>query len=269
MKVVTICPAKINLFLSVGPLDRSKYHPINTIFQAISLSDRLIVQNGDQDQITCNWPGLPPENTLSKTLRYVKETVHLPPLDIRLEKNIPAESGLGGGSSDAAGLLRCLMEFAPHGLSMGLAHEIASAVGKDVPFFLVGGLAAARGYGEKLTPMADVQPRHLVIIKPEVGISSGQAYSRLDAMDRVLRPIPDDPWSNLCNDFEAVAPPICLEIKERLRQMGHQALLSGSGSAVFGVLDNPDAFPTEEFLHYGQVHLCQTLSRQESLSTTL
>src|SRR5256885_14356896 len=106
-----LCPAKINEFLSVGPRDERGYHPIRTIFQAISLFDELTITEAEEDSFACNID-LPERNTLTKALSLVKEFVDVPPLAITLKKEIPTGAGLGGGSSDAAGLLRRINEFA-------------------------------------------------------------------------------------------------------------------------------------------------------------
>ncbi|MBL8088199.1 MAG: 4-(cytidine 5'-diphospho)-2-C-methyl-D-erythritol kinase [Chthonomonas sp.] len=261
------CPAKVNTFLSVGQPDASGYHPIRSIFQAVGLYDTLTITSGvAQTEILCDWRGLPERNTLSKTLQLVRELVDVPPLRIELRKGIPVESGLGGGSSDAAGLLRALPQFVGE-LPWGHATMVAEAVGADVPFFLVGGRARAEGYGEKLTALENVPREWLVIVKPDVGVSSAQAYGQLDAKPREWRAFPVDD-RELYNDFERVAPCACLEIVDRMLGLGADgALLSGSGSAVFG------RFATEEearkvAMHMagaGNVFVAPTLSREESL----
>lgn len=269
VRLTVRCPAKVNLFLSVGPPDAIGYHPIRTIFQAISLSDTLVISEAvGPTRIDCDWPGLPAENTLTKALRLAAEFTDLPPLSIRLEKRVPAQSGLGGGSSNAAGLIRALGVLTDGRLGPREQHEIARAVGADVPFFLVGGRAKGEGYGERLTPLPDAAPQWLVIGRPEVGVDTPGAYRRLDEAPRPWRDFPVD--EELYNDFEQVAPPESLAIRDALLSSGASgALLCGSGSAVFGV------FPTEAETHEaisGLSHLpdirswpVRTLTRAESL----
>lgn len=273
MTITTVCPAKINLFLSVGPPDEIGYHPIHSVFHAVSLSDSLVVTDAETDVLECDWPGMPDVNTLTRTLSFIRELVPVPPLKIILTKRIPAESGLGGGSSNAAGLLRCIKRAFGSMVDDALLHEVARAVGADVPFFLVGGTARAEGYGERLTPLPDPETKEFVIVRPTVGVATGEAYARLDAMPRALRDYPENLWE-LSNDFEAVAPCECLEVSERLMMFGAQgALLSGSGSAVFGVFPDREsadsAADRARNEQLGDVYRCHSLTREESLWTTL
>jgi hypothetical protein len=112
MRLHVRCPAKVNLFLSVGPKDETGYHPLHTIFQAIGLCDDLyLTPTDDETTLDCNWPWLPEQNSVSKALSLVSEIATVPPLKIELVKHIPMQSGLGGGSSDAAGLLRGIQKL--------------------------------------------------------------------------------------------------------------------------------------------------------------
>jgi len=232
--MIVRCPAKINTFLAVGPKDRIGYHPLRTIFQAVSLSDELAIELAAKTEITCSWPELPENNTLTKALRLMGELIDIPPLRIHLEKQIPAQSGMGGGSSDAAGLIRGVQRLLNTELPWGQATSIAAAVGADVPFFLVGGRARGEGYGEKLTPLDDPEPYELVIARPNDHCPTPEAFQKLDARERLFRAFPEDA-KELFNDFEATAPCASLEWSERLLIHGAQgALLTGSGSAVFG-----------------------------------
>ena len=173
MKIRVPCPAKVNLFLAVGPPDPSEYHPIRTVFQAIGLYDYLEVETGgDRDSLTCSWDGLPPDNTVLKALRLYRELIPVPPLRMRLEKNIPALTGLGGGSSDAAGLLRALARLSSPAPRPEFVHDVAAAVGKDVPFFLVGGRARGEGYGERLAALPDRDRAWFLVVRPEADCST-------------------------------------------------------------------------------------------------
>lgn len=232
------CPAKINLFLSVGPKDARNYHPIRTIFQAIDLCDTLVIQHGvDRHSVVCDDPSVPFDNTVSKALRLLSEVISLPPLNVTIQKQIPAESGLGGGSSDAAGIIRAAQKIAGVSIPFGELKGVAEAVGMDVPFFLVGGRAQAEGYGERLAPLPDPDFVWLVLARPPVGCGTAQAYNRLDETER---PWQDFPKSDLLyNDFERVAPKESLKLIRQLLDCGaRDAALSGSGSAVFGRFDS-------------------------------
>jgi 4-diphosphocytidyl-2-C-methyl-D-erythritol kinase len=270
MTLTTLCPAKINRFLSVGPPDGKGWHPLRTVFQAISLSDRLEVDFGSPSPgLQCSWPDLPAGNTLTKTLSLAQEAIQLPPLAIRLTKAIPAQSGLGGGSSDAAGLIRVLARWMPEAFPSYFQKEIAMSVGADVPFFLVGGRAKGEGYGEILTSLPDHPRRWLVIAQPEKGRSTPEAFRDLDAAPREWADWPDDETA-LYNDFERVAGCGSLELIEILLSLGcTQAGLTGSGSAVFGLTNSQaDAESICSRLPEGLATFrttCHTLSRQESL----
>jgi 4-diphosphocytidyl-2-C-methyl-D-erythritol kinase len=266
MKRQILCPAKINTFLSVGPPDQKGWHPLRSIFQAISLCDVLTLHFGHKEPgIFCDWPDFPAENTLSKTLRLVSESAALPPMRIELEKNIPAQSGLGGGSSDAAGLLKLLHQLFPEALPDYFLQEVALSVGADVPFFLVGGRAKAEGYGEKLTPLDDLPSSWVLVVQPEETVSTPAAFMHLDSLDREWHGF--DAAEEGINHFELAAPSVCLEIKSELKAAGADfSLLTGSGSAVFGLFgqDENKAKEAEERFRnrFPFVWLGKTLPRE-------
>lgn len=236
MRVTVSCPGKINLFLAVGPKDAQGYHPLRTIFQAVDLCDTLVLDTDTSEtRLTCSWSDLPVSNTVTKALRLVSEIVSPPPLSIHLEKRIPTQSGLGGGSSDAAGFLRGLVALGLPIPSPALK-DVARAVGADVPFFLMGGRARAEGYGERLTPMEDPEDACWVTIAKPQGTAcpTAEAYRRLDDVPHEWRDFPAT--DELHNDFELVAPQECLDLIQELRALGADgAALTGSGSAVFGI----------------------------------
>jgi 4-diphosphocytidyl-2-C-methyl-D-erythritol kinase len=250
VRVSLVCPAKLNLFLAVGPLAASGWHPVRTVMQTISIADELVIERsgGVRHEVLSDWPDLPEENTLTKTLRLAAEYIEIPPLRIQLTKRIPAQSGLGGGSSDAGGLLRALNRFLMRPLAPAEMQDIACAVGADVPFFLHWGsrhqgTAKAEGFGEQVTGLPSLPPLPIVVAKPSAHGPTAEMYQRLDEQSYPFRPFPDllgaghgslsfEPY----NDFERVAPCECLELKERMQIAGaSQAALTGSGSAVYGV----------------------------------
>lgn len=269
MTLEVLCPAKVNMFLSAGPRDASGYHPIRTVFQAIGLYDVLrISAEGDAHRVTSDWDGMPTNNTVSKALRLLDELIPKTPLHVHVCKRIPAQSGLGGGSSDAAGLLRAISRFVQASLPETTLLDVAFAVGADVPFFLAGGLARAEGYGERLTPLPDMPARWVVIAKPEEGVSTASAYAALDASPEPWRAFPDSADA-IHNDFERVAPLGSCRLLEALRQSdGLGATLCGSGSAVFGIYDSPDAAEEAHRRVAPQAAfscVTHTLTREESL----
>lgn len=258
-----LAPAKVNLFLRVGPRRADGYHDIDTFFlpltePADSFALRLFDEPGDID-FTCSDPDLETEdNLVVRAYRsFERRTGFSPRLEVVLTKRIPHGAGLGGGSSDAATMLRFLNV---HAASLALAEAdlaaLALTLGADVPFFLLGRPARAMGVGERLVPDdPGLAGFHLVAVCPRhVRISTAWAYAALDA----ARTSPAKPGENfltsvfeenrrafcvtgqpLRNDFEPVvfaASPEVGRIKERLLACGAAAaLLSGSGSAVFGL----------------------------------
>ena len=232
--MVIQCPAKLNLFLSVGLKDRRGYHPIRSILQAISLYDELHIERADQLSFSCDDPTVPEDNTVVRAARLMMEVADFPPVAVRLIKRIPSEAGLGGGSSDAAGIIRAAKLLMSAVLPDYEKKAIAKSIGADVSFFLTGGRAIAEGYGEKLTPMPSPNPfEWYVIAQPVDRCSTKSAYDRLDETDYEWREFPSE--DILHNDFERVAPCSSLQLIERILVNGAKdAGLTGSGSAVFG-----------------------------------
>ena len=270
MELRVCCPAKVNLFLAVGPKDARDYHPLRTIFQAIDLCDTLLVRIGQgKHLVECSDPTVPANNTVTKALRLLGEVLPLPPLHVIIEKHIPAESGLGGGSSNAAGIIRAAQKLVGATLPIGELKGIAEAIGMDVPFFLVGGKASAEGYGERLSPLPDSSPSWMVVARPPVGCSTPVMYGRLYERERDWNPFPSGDL--LYHDFEAVAPTESVGLIQKLLQFGaNDAALTGSGSAVFGRFTTREAAQHAaeqiERLKEAQSWVCRTLSRADSLA---
>ena len=246
-------PAKVNLSLRIFAPDDTGYHPLDTLFCAIDLSDTIEIASGEKG-ITLDVAGPdvgPHERNLAyrAASEFFLATGLEPRVSIHLDKRIPAGAGLGGGSSDAAAVLRELNRM--HGGVLPEADELAIAarLGSDVPFFLCGAtLAHATGRGEQLRALPSLPRAPLIVIAPRVGIATVDAYRWLDEARAFSRP--DDvqwtqprDWSDVAqhavNDFEPVLfarYPELAEHKEALIGSGATvALLSGSGSALFGV----------------------------------
>lgn len=223
----------MNLFLAVGPKDRRGYHPLRTVFQEIDLCDEITIEPAETTSVEFDDPSIPSENTVTKALRLLSEIVTVPTVRVQVKKVIPSESGLGGGSSNAAAILRAIPRMVGKTMPTGELAGIAAAIGADVPFFLVGGRAKGEGYGEKLVPIAAGADEWYVVARPEVSCPTGEAYRKLDDLTYEWRAFPEG--DELYNDFERVAPCESLDLIERLLALGaRDAALSGSGSAVFG-----------------------------------
>jgi len=266
-RLVMPAPAKVNLVLCIGGTREDGFHDLVSIFQAVEIRDTVMLSTLDAPEIrvTASDARLPCDerNTAYRAARLLRDA-HAPDRGVKiyLEKRIPAEAGLGGGSSDAAAVLRGLNALWGLGLSTEALLPFAAAVGSDVPFFLSAGCALVRGRGERVEPLPCSLDAHLVIAKPAVGVSTARAYAELDALRAGRVPEPcDDAIATmraalergdragvvraLRNDLEApvlaMHPEIAGLKAELLARGAEGALLSGSGSAVFGLFATEDA----------------------------
>lgn len=251
-------PAKINLRLAVLAREASGWHQIETLFARLDLADRIALEPGEQGiRLTVDGPDLGPteQNLVYRAARaFHASTGIAPALAIHLEKRIPAGSGLGGGSSDAAAVLLGLDRM--HGEPLGAEgrHRIGRAIGADVAFFLTESpYALAWGRGERVLPLSPPPDLQCVLVMPATPMSTAHAYARL-AEHRVASPPPPlgplppahtlAHWNGIRafarNDFEAVVLdeiPAAAHALDVLRDGAVMAQLSGSGSAVFALYD--------------------------------
>ena len=268
--------AKINWTLRIFGRRPDGYHEVATLLQTISLCDELTFELRDDREIslTCNDPEIPVDdsNLIVQAARVLQECAR--GVDIRLNKVIPAKGGLGGGSSNAAVTLLALNYLWSKGLENTDLLSIGAGLGADLPFFLVGGSADARGTGTDLCSVADAPQKHLIVITPNAAVSTAQAYIALNRGSLTTSgSAPILSSSSLHNDFEAVIFEIEPEIrraKEALLEAGARgALLAGSGSSVFGIFDDEaarDRALVELRSEAGwRIFSCRTLSRAEYL----
>lgn len=254
-------PAKVNLTLTVGDRRPDGYHDVSTVMQAVGLYDTLILTHGGAGlTLTCTDPAVPSDATnlvLRAAGRFFEETkLPVPDLHLHLRKRIPSQAGLGGGSSDAAAVLRALRTLYAPDISDGRLETLAARLGSDVPFFIRGGTQLATGRGEVVSPLPQLTAGWFVVVKPDEGYSTAEMYRRLDEPGSVLvrnsRYMQDAVAANnvhavaveLHNSFERVVPKdsSLRTIKDALRAQGALGtLLSGSGSAVFGLFDDQSA----------------------------
>ncbi len=248
-------PAKLNLFLRVICRRHDGYHELHTLFQKITLFDELQVETGKgtgQVQLECTGIPVPhgPDNLACKAARaFLGKTGLDLDVKLRLHKNIPTGAGLGGGSSDAAAVITCLNDLASNPLSGDELMKLGLGLGADVPFFILDAPAAiGRGVGEILEPHAGTSSWFL-LIWPGFAIKTAWAYSNLELTTPCHKTIfsagHGHETAMWMNDLEkAVIPryPEILEIKNALLDLGAEtALMSGSGSTVFGVFNNRQA----------------------------
>lgn len=255
MKCVKKAYAKVNLTLAVGEKRPDGYHEVVSVMQRISLHDTLTAeQTREGITLTCSDPALPSgeENLAHRAASlFFRETGIAGGAALTLEKRIPSQAGLGGGSSDAASALLALRKLYAPALPDTELETMAAALGSDVPFFIRGGTQLATGRGEVLSPLPPLTDGWFVIVKPTESFSTPAMYRRLDELPPACTP-PLPPLqgglpalaSGLFNRFEAAIPAgsAVWDIKARLAAYGALAsLLSGSGSAVFGLFDTETA----------------------------
>lgn len=278
-------PAKINLFLRIDARRADGYHDLESLFVPVAgLCDTLEISPaaaGSGCTVTPELPDTPAEKNLVFRAweAYAQATGFAPDLAVRLDKRIPTGMGLGGGSSDAAAMLRWLNDLAGRAGRAALAPEalnaLAAGLGADVPFFLLGVPAVARGIGDRLTPVElDLSAFTLVLALPPVHVSTAWAYGRWDALAALQKPSREGLTTGrlthkrrvslspvrVWNDFEAAVFPAFADLrrlKERLLALGAAcAVMSGSGAGIAALfrndrlaLDAADALRTKVPVH--------------------
>lgn len=252
--VICFPNAKINLGLHVTEKRPDGYHNIETVFCPVSLSDALEVIPSEKKGSTFTSTGIPipgdPEsNLVLKALELIRDTqpgiVHLDS-NIHLHKVIPIGAGLGGGSSDAAYMLKLLNDLLRLNLSVTNLQDLARKLGSDCAFFIENKPMFAYGRGDQFEPIdLDLSEYKIVVVVPPVHVSTQEAYAMViprkprHSLREIVR-MPADRWRGLLsNDFEEpvmVKFPVIREVKEELYNRGAvYAAMSGSGAAVFGL----------------------------------
>lgn len=255
---------KVNLGLKITGRREDGYHTIETVFQELDLADRVILESGDEGwQFACESSSIPRDETNLCVKAYLEMKRHFPKLGgvrIRLQKRIPVAAGLGGGSSNAAAVLKGTNELFGLGLSRERLEEIAILVGADVPFFIRGGTQFAESIGEVLSPVTLAPMGAVLLVVPEIHVSTEWAYERVknhltggfQSGKFVAALQSADVWRSPSswavaerffeNDFESLVfqtYPEIGDILSRLKEAGALfASLSGSGSTVFGIFGN-------------------------------
>ena len=249
--------AKVNIGLKVLSLRKDGYHDIVTIFQEINLFDIIYISInplGCNFNSNVNWLINDKSNLCITAYEAMKKIFDINGINIDLTKNIPRGSGLGGGSSNAASVLKGIRQLYDLNISDNELENIASKIGADVPFFIRGSIQLGEGIGDRLTPLKiNIKGKYLIII-PEVIINTFWAYSQFkNNLDSSLssinfaglsigKTISLDMLKLFENDFESIVVPTYPEIgkiKEKLHALGARyASLSGSGSTVFGIFND-------------------------------
>jgi 4-diphosphocytidyl-2-C-methyl-D-erythritol kinase len=282
--------AKINLGLRVLGRRDDGYHEIRTVFQTVTLHDKLTFEATADGrlELTCTDPEIPTDesNLVLRAASALRKRYGVSRgARMMLEKRVPAGGGLGGGSSDAAVTLLALARLWDLKAEARELSELGARLGADVPFFLMGGTALGTGTGTEIAPLEDAPKTHLVVATPAVRVSTAEAYKALGApaltkaealvnlsVSRTEADFPDSLCDVMSNDFEAVVVrlhPEIARVRAALRGAGAaRALLSGSGSSVYGIFESEleagraaDALGGAEVSW--QVSACATLTRAE------
>lgn len=235
-------PAKLNLFLHVTGRRADGYHLLQSVFMLIDWCDMLHVEKRHDGQIhrhDLSMP-LPEDDLIVRAARLLQSaTGTAQGADISIDKRIPAQAGMGGGSSDAASTLLALNRLWNLKLPLPQLEALGLQLGADVPFFLRGRNAWVEGIGEQITPI-DLPAAHFCVLKPAAGVDTASIF-RHPQLERATKAatiavFAADPYGFGHNDLQPVAEMLCPEVKqaiELLEASGLQARMTGSGSAVF------------------------------------
>lgn len=251
---------KINLFLDIKGKLNNGYHEITTVMQSIDLHDLVTIRGKETDEILikCTNPFIPTDhrNTCFKVAKLIKEDYNISAgVEISINKSIPSEAGMAGGSSNAAAVILGLNKLWNLNLSQDEMLDVGIKVGADVPFCTLGGTYLAEGIGEKLTKLNDFVWDNILIVKPEFSMSTAFVYKNLhyvnynlyknnNIVDCISNCNFSEAATRLQNTLETVVEkfhPEIKEIKQFLIDNGALAsLMTGSGSAVFGLFEDKD-----------------------------
>jgi len=266
-KVIRKAYAKINLALDVIARRSDGYHEVKMIMQNINLYDELTFEKKTintgtpQIQIITDSSEIPVDehNLVYKAAKAIIERYSIPQnigISVLLNKKIPVAAGMAGGSSDAAAVFHGVNELMDLGIPITTMCEMGKKIGADIPFCIIGGTAKAEGIGEKLTVLPPMPSCHILIIKPDISVSTKWVYENLNLRgienhpdaDGMIAAIEnndlDGITSRMANLLEAVTIkkyPVINEIKSNIMAFGAEnALMSGSGPSVFGIFKNKE-----------------------------
>ena len=270
-KLIIYCPAKINLYLNTKEKRSDQFHSIESFFHTISLNDTLEISTSHSFHLLFNVNSQIPiknkhynlqeNNLLEKVYSYFKETYNISPISIEITKNIPVGAGLGGASTNAAGLIIAINELFNLNIPFKEIFQIADHFGSDVPYFLKGGLSIVEGKGEKITTLPVHLLGEMVLVYPDVFISSKEAFSKNNTLNlnssfanlksKILAVIDSQNLLKIqnklilshlkefsYNSFEKktlINYPKIAKAKEILEKNASFSLMSGSGSSVFAI----------------------------------
>jgi len=265
--IYDICaPAKLNLFLHIVGRRQDSYHLLESVFMLIDWSDTLHFELRGDGQISREdlTTPLPPQDLIVRAAQALQQASGTTQgAHISIDKQIPAQAGMGGGSSDAASTLLALNRLWGLNLSLSRLKAIGLKLGADVPFFLGGHNAWVTGIGEIMQPV-DVPPGRFLVVKPPQGLDTQRIFShhdlKRDTKSAILSGFLENAFGYGQNDLQAVAQELCPQIGQALdwlKSSGLQGRMTGSGSAVFGhMLHDIETASVPELF---KVRLCNNL----------
>lgn len=259
MEIIEKAPAKLNLCLDMLYSREDGYHELEMIMTSVDLNDYLTFQeiSGNEIRLSANGYSVPLDdrNLVYQAIELLKKKFSISKgLEVEIEKNIPIAGGLGGGSSDCAATFRALNKMWNLGLTLEEMAEMGASIGSDVPYCIYGNTAFVSGRGEKIKKIRDMKSCWILLVKPVKGVSTKYAFTRLDNTEDVNHPdikklcsaIEAGDFECMCqsmgNILEEAVKDLCpniAKIKKHLFSLGAQgAMMSGSGSSVFGLFQN-------------------------------
>lgn len=260
MKISIKAAAKVNLLLDLTAVLENGYHSIYTVMQSVNIFDTVTVETNESGKISlsCSDTTMPTDskNTAWKAAEYFFEYIGKPNtgVDIHIEKVIPSQAGMAGGSADAAAVIKALDILFDTALEEKELCTIAEKVGADVPFCVTGGTKLCLNKGEVMASLPDLPECYMVVVKPDQGVSTKEAYSNFDSAEWIRHPDNEGflfaaTQSNLtemckkaANVFEQV-----VEVSDRVKiksimrnNNAKLAMMTGSGAAVFGIFEKKE-----------------------------
>ena len=276
---------KINIGLNVTGVLPNRYHLLDMIMVPISLSDKITGEIEDISgtlEIKTNKADIPvnEDNILWKIYDkfYSESGLSKRKISLYLEKNIPHQAGLGGGSSNGAFLLKLLNEFHGNFFSQERLIEIGKSVGADIPFFLINKSARVRGIGEDIEIIENNLKNSIILIKPQFGVSTGKAYKNMSMLnnkrdaniDKIIFGLKDNRVDivedNIENHLEQgllLEDENIIKFRKKLAELNMKFFMSGSGSAYYTFVTQEESEEAvtriKEYLNSCEVYLCSSL----------
>lgn len=267
-------PAKLNLFLHITGRRADGYHLLQSVFMLIDWQDRLYFEKTaaaaiTREDLNTDAPGLPADDLIVRAARALQAATGCTQgARIALDKQIPAQAGMGGGSSDAASTLIALNRLWNLGLDRAALSRIGLGLGADVPFFLCGGNAWVEGIGDIISPLQEAHPlpqARFVVVKPSAGLDTREIFIsphlKRDSGAATILDFAADHFGFGHNDLQPVAEALYPDVKKArnwLESLGLHAKMTGSGSAVFAQTEQTDNLIAENC--DWKVRVCESLA---------